>query len=300
MSAAASRLSLETLNTGLGDAPADDVVPKPGEGEGKDEQHEHEVFEKLVGVVPPGSSSSIIAIDLDDVLCQTNEAVSEWHNEVYGTKMDISTFYYYYYWKNPYWGTIQETFDKVKDFYKTDRIFQAAPVPGAREGIQTLKNMGFRLIIVTARQEDVADESWNWVTMYFPGLFDNIICTGQFKDANKIGHEVITKLSKSQVCDDLGAKLLIDDSSENALQCVTAAKPTPVLLFGNYEWNKRVSGPNDVRDNMSFDIRLKACGGEEFWKEETFTVPEGAKLWRAKDWSEVVRWVRQARTSGQI
>lgn len=44
-----------------------------------------------------------------------------------------------------------------------------APIPGAREGIQTLKDMGFRLVIVTARQEDKADESWNWVTKHFPG-----------------------------------------------------------------------------------------------------------------------------------
>jgi hypothetical protein len=40
-------------------------------------QHEHEVLEKLVGITPPGSSTSIIAVDLDDVLCQTNVAVAE-------------------------------------------------------------------------------------------------------------------------------------------------------------------------------------------------------------------------------
>ena len=35
----------------------------------------------------------------------------------------------------------------------------------------------------------------NWHT----GLFDGIICTGQFKDAHKTGHEVTTKLSKAKV-----------------------------------------------------------------------------------------------------
>jgi hypothetical protein len=31
------------------------------------------------------------------------------------------------------------------------------------------------------------------------GLFDSIVCTGQFKNAHKAGHEVVTNLSKSQV-----------------------------------------------------------------------------------------------------
>jgi hypothetical protein len=51
---------------------------------------------------------------------------------------------------------------------------------------------------------------------------------------------------------------------------------------------------------MSFDIRFKACGGKEFWKEETLSIPEGAQLRRVKDWSEVIRWVRQARVDGRI
>ncbi|KAJ8517041.1 hypothetical protein ONZ45_g5740 [Pleurotus djamor] len=229
-------------------------------------------------VISPPQSGPVIAVDLDDVLSQTNHVVAEYHNEVYGTNMDISHFYYYYYWKNPFWGTPAETFQKVKQFYTTDRIHQAQPVPGAREGIQTLRDMGYRLIIVTARTSDVAEPSWKWVDQHFPGLFDSLICTNQFKDENKVGHEVVTKLSKGQVCNDLGARLLIDDSAENAIQCSTHDPPTRVLLFGDYQWNKRTSGPSDYRDEMSFDIRLKAEGGREFWKEEALEIPKDAPI----------------------
>lgn len=134
----------------------------------------------------------------------------------------------------------------------------------------------------------------------FEGLFDSVICTGQFKDAHKTGHEVVTKLSKAQVCADLGAKLLIDDSAENALQCATSKHPTPVLLFGDYQWNKRISGSGDAKDEMAFDRRLAAEGGREFWKEETVAIPEGVPLKRAKDWSEVVRWVQIERSEGRL
>ena len=61
------------------------------------------------------------------------------------------------------------TFDKVKEFYMTDLIYQAKPVPGAKEGVQTLRELGYRLVIVTARAEDHADESWKWVDQHFPG-----------------------------------------------------------------------------------------------------------------------------------
>lgn len=53
-------------------------------------------------------------------------------------------------------------------------------------------------------------------------------------------------------------------------------------------------------DEMSFDKRLVACGGKEFWKEETLIIPEGVPLERVKDWSEVVRWIKTAREEGRI
>jgi len=118
---------------------------------------------------------------------------------------------------------------KVAQFYQTDKIFNADPVPGAREGVQALRDMGYRLIIVTARMEDHEDESWKWVERHFAGLccfplvdrterwipptdeglFDSMICTGQFKDAHKTGHEITTKLSKSQVITDRTLRLLM-------------------------------------------------------------------------------------------
>ncbi|KAG6866031.1 hypothetical protein C0991_009440 [Blastosporella zonata] len=284
MSAAASQLQLET--------PSAEQAKSPGELSEELEQAEKAALTKLTSIP---SNAPVIAIDLDDVLSQTNQTVADWHNVTYGTNMDLSLFYYYYYWKNPFWGTPEETFIKVKQFYATDRIFNTSVVPGAREGVQALKDMGFRLVIVTARTEDNADESWEWTNKHYPGLFDSIICTGQFKDAHKTGHEVVTKLSKAQVCADLGAVLLIDDSVENALQCATYKEPTQVLLFGDYEWNKRLSGPEDANDGMTFDRRIEREGGKEFWKEEYVEIPEGAPLTRVRDWSEVVCWVQDAK-----
>jgi len=262
--------------------------------------HLAQSLDLLASTSTPGSSRPVIAVDLDDVLSQTNAEVASWHNEQYGTKMTIDDFYYYYYWKNPYWGGLQETYDKVRDFYASMRLFDAAPVPGSRVGVQALHDMGFKLIIVTARGPEEKEGSWKWVDKWFHGLFDNMIFTGQFKESktDSDGFGVVTKLDKAQVCADLKARLLIDDSSENALQVSTsssaATPPTPVLLFGQYEWNKRLSSHADAMDTMTFDNRLQIEGGKEFWKDERLEdhIPEGAPLHRVKDWQEVVRWVR--------
>ncbi|KAF5384739.1 hypothetical protein D9757_006237 [Collybiopsis confluens] len=218
-------------------------------------------------------SASVIACDLDDVLCQTNLAVAEWHNEQYGTNMTLDDFYYHYYWKNPYWGGIQETFTKVTELYKTDRLYEAAPIPGAREGVQALRDMGFKLIIVTARVR-------------------------KFKKGRGHGSKHIFL-----VCAKLNARLLIDDSSENALQLVTTlSEPIPVLLFGQYEWNKRISSHADSVESMVFENRLQIEGGREFWKEERFEdhIPDGAQIRRVKDWEEVVEWVKTARAENRL
>ncbi|KAJ7655230.1 hypothetical protein DFH06DRAFT_1201980 [Mycena polygramma] len=247
-----------------------------------DEADEAARLQKLAALSPPSASlHPVIAVDLDDVLSQTNRCVAQWHNDKYGTQMDLSHFYYYYYWKNPFWGTVQDTFDKVADSYTTDKIFHALPVPGAREGVQALRDMGYKLVIVTARSPEIAEASYDWVERYFPGLFSNLVFTGQFKDVHKLHHnEVLTNLTKDQVCADLKAQVLIDDSSENAMQCSTASSPTRVLLFGDYEWNTRISGSGDATAEI------------EFWKEDTITIPEGIPLERVKDWSEVVRMGR--------
>jgi hypothetical protein len=63
MSAAASRLQLESPSH-----QPNDSLPS------KEYEHERQALEKLAGL---SSAKPVIAVDLDDVLSQTNEAVAE-------------------------------------------------------------------------------------------------------------------------------------------------------------------------------------------------------------------------------
>ncbi|KAI6005117.1 hypothetical protein F5J12DRAFT_834830 [Pisolithus orientalis] len=272
----------------------------------------------------------VLAVDLDDVLCQTNSAISKWHNDNYGTpdEINLSNFYYYYYWKNPFWGSPSVTHGKVREFYQTGWIEHVPLVSGAKEGVEALRRMGYRLIIVTARNKEVEHASWKWVNRHFGDLFECIICTGQFANAQKAvsdgtykhfvannGHAVATRLSKAQVCMDIGAKLLIDDSVENAMACMRhtaesggGVAPPHVLLFGSYEWNKRLSQHSEEQDDMVYAKRIEVEGDNRFLERDVIHCEEElrkvnspkVRVKRVQDWNEVVAHVEAERAAGRL
>jgi len=234
------------------------------------------------------------------VLSQTNEVVALWHNEAYGTEMKLEHFYYYHYWQNPFWGSPEETFRKVEEFWLTDWIERVPPVIGSQAGVAKLKELGYRLVVVTARQRREMERGMKWLEKHFPGVFDTMICTGQSLETLAEPREALTKLSKAGVCAKLKAKFLIDDSLENALKCVNATPPVQVLLFGDREWNKRESKYENVKKELSFAERLEKEGGREFWKDEVVKLPEDISLTRVKGWEEVVAWVEAQRKNGKL
>ena len=203
----------------------------------------------------------------------------------------------------------------MKDFYATNWVRSILPIDGAQEGTAALRRLGYRLVIVTARNEHVRDTSWEWVQRHFPGCFDEIICTGQFAFQQRLddvpgadqGNVVPKKVTKAEVCVRIGAKLLIDDSLENAVACATYVSssgdggPPPVLLFGDYQWNKRLSLPEDERDDMTYARRVELGNGDTGFLVEDIQRGEEALaranekrrdfVRRVKGWKEVVSHV---------
>jgi ribonucleotide monophosphatase NagD (HAD superfamily) len=69
------------------------------------------------------------------------------------------------YWNNRGWGDAKETAKMVVD----QGLYQnSKPVPGAKEGLQQLKEMGYKLIIITARAEASREVSEDWIAEYMP------------------------------------------------------------------------------------------------------------------------------------
>jgi len=57
----------------------------------------------------------------------------------------------------------------VEHYYSTDRIDHALPIPDALDGVKRLKEMGFKLVVVTARTSKYRERSLTWVESHFPG-----------------------------------------------------------------------------------------------------------------------------------
>ncbi|KAG8736746.1 hypothetical protein FRC12_017471 [Ceratobasidium sp. 428] len=171
--------------------------------------------------------------------------------------MGISDFHYYHYWKNPGWGTPTETLHKVRLFSGSDEFAKIPPVDGALEGIKALKALGYRLEIVTARSTRHQPMTEDWLSRWLPGLIDKVHYTGEFEHNPNVAIPPppttdsianIKKITKADILVAIGARALIDDSLPNALLCAPVA---PVLLFGDYQWNKRPSTDSSAQDRMS-------------------------------------------------
>ncbi|EJD55321.1 hypothetical protein AURDEDRAFT_78358 [Auricularia subglabra TFB-10046 SS5] len=242
------------------------------------------------------ASNILVAIDLDDVLAQTNAAAARWHNETYGTQMDLSTFYCTISCltpllsQNPYWGSPRECLVKAQLFYDSPHYAHATPVRDALQGVGALRALGVRLTIVTARDRDHHPQTAAWVNEHFPGCFEGIHYTGEIKSLrDKWGKTTAHKVDKAELCRSLGASLLVDDSADNALACATAAPPVRTLLFGDYVWGRRLSPVASELDKMSFAAR-RTVDPSNWWENEVLRLPEGVH--RVRDWAETVLWIR--------
>lgn len=101
-------------------------------------------------------------------------------------------------------------------------------------------------------------------------------------------------LSRDQVLLEIEAAVLVDDSLENAIACVSGPATVPVFLFGGWEWNRRHSHMRESMadlDDLSFAER-QARGMS--WHADTIRdeeLPKGIE--RTQNWPAVVEAARR-------
>ena len=100
-------------------------------------------------------------------------------------------------------------------------------ITGARENLLKLKEH-FELHVVTARPHNVREQTISWVKEHYDGIF----CDFHFGNLYGMTGE---RKKKSQICKEIGAVGLVDDSAGYAMDC--AVNGIKVVLFGNYAWN---------------------------------------------------------------
>lgn len=235
------------------------------------------------GATPPTTATPhpkqrrpVVAVDLDEVLGAFVPALASFYNEAYGATSDtedapLTAEAFHSYEFHQVWGGTREEADlKMRAFFKSrhflgdsdsaqaSSISTAISVPtgipviaGAMPVLQRYAH-AIDFHVVTSRQDFLADETRRWLDLHYPSVF----CGVAF--GNHYNHASAVKRSKPQMCADIDAALLIDDSLKYASQC--AAAGIPVVLFGDYAWNQGAvpSGVNRVSTWAGVAAHLEA------------------------------------------
>ena len=96
-----------------------------------------------------------------------------------------------------------------------------------------------------------------WIETNYPNIFTELHFANHYATDG-------TSRTKGEICTEINAILLIDDSFHNVKSCVTHGIPT--LLFGNYPWN-RIILPNETHliDNIMISRVIN-------WKEALISI----------------------------
>lgn len=176
------------------------------------------------------SDKPIIAVDIDDVVAHTTDALRIWVNKAAGTSLTLDDYHVETpdgYWRHYENIWLMNGID-IKSLSTPPYDPSKTPmVPGALEALARLSE-NFNIIFVTSRDSKKEGETQEWfknqlgyeVTVYFASA----------------GHHSYGKgaPSKGEIAKRLGAKLLIDDNPEHVQSALDSG--VDAILFGDYGW----------------------------------------------------------------
>lgn len=187
--------------------------------------------------VASSRSKPVVALDLDEVLGAFLPALIRFHNDKYGTEYKLDDFFSYRFC-DVWGGTNEETLDKIFEFFKTDYFLKdLKPIPGAHDVLQEFKDK-FDFVVVTSRQHEITEETRHWLDQHFHGIISRAEFGNHWaKDAPDPEDDHHSKRSKKEMCQEVGAILLIDDNMSYCKE-VSQELGIPAVLFGDYGWNQ--------------------------------------------------------------
>lgn len=187
------------------------------------------------------SPKKIIAVDIDEVLAEFMSYFVYFHNLMYKTstkKEEVEDYYLHKIFKTDR-DEMHIRYEEFRTFRLLERI---KPVKGAIQGIKKLIQLGFTPKLLTARPKIIEKETRKWLDIHFKGIDLQLYFARDIQDRF---------INKSIVCKRIGAKIIIEDHIDNALDC--AENGITVYLM-DAPWNQTDSLPEKV-------IRVKS------WRE---------------------------------
>lgn len=192
-------------------------------------------------------SRKVIAIDVDDVLADSTEALRLEVNKRRGVELSSE----HYKVPGEYWGYYERVWHDndvriTMAELNPQMVHDQSHVLAYNQAFEVLTGLSerYELVVVTAREPSWETATHRWLNQEFPGLFSQVLFAG--------GKTGLRNKSKGQLCVDVGASFLIDDNVEQAKTALE--RNLEVILFGTYGWHQNIPA-NIVRCNNWIEVK---------------------------------------------
>lgn len=171
------------------------------------------------------------AIDCDDVVVPSAEAIIASYNERYGTNVSLSAMYD----NTNTWeaSSHSEAARRVGEILRDGALANLVPDPETIEALTYLASLD-ELHMVTGRQSYLEAVTHRMLGTHLPGVFQSVEHTNYY--AGEEGSGLITR-TKGEVCAAIGADALVDDHIVHG-QSVLEHGVKEVVVWGDYPWNR--------------------------------------------------------------
>ncbi len=187
----------------------------------------------------------VIAVDIDEVLVPFAEGFIGFYNQVNGTAYELATTQVYRL-EEITGDTKEYMLEMVHQYHALVERRADLPIEGAVDAINRLL-MYYEVDIVTSRRYVELEFTHKWLRQNFPKVFRKVHFIRGPDDGNV--------MTKSEICQQIGAKVLIEDQLTYALDA--AKSGIRVLLFGSYPWNQIDVLPHNVKRVYNWDEVLQ-------------------------------------------
>ncbi len=185
-------------------------------------------------------SKKTIAIDIDDVLAANAKGFVEFSNERWGTKLKPDD--YTEHWAEM-WGIEHDEMNERRATILSEKVFiKHRSFDDAKPALTKLGEK-HNLVVVSSRSHEVHTDTRDWIENNFPGIFSEIHFAKIWDDPSVHILDKL-KLTKTEICQEIGADYLIDDQPKHCFAVAKAGITT--LLFGTYEWTNISNLPKNV------------------------------------------------------
>lgn len=191
----------------------------------------------------------MVACDFDEIFFPFMTNFLKDHNDRFGTDHSIEEILTYEL-EQDIGIDFSEAVDRVYAFNNLDCL-HIDPLEDSVDAVHRLSGK-YDLEIVTARHPMHAGNTKKWASMHYGDIFRGMAF---------IGHPgaVENYRTKAEVCREIGAIALIDDSLSHV--SLAAESGVEGLLFGNYPWNQTENGlPSGVIRRQNWQEVLQHFG----------------------------------------